>query len=113
VRLVGTGRRGLWMRYVTEDPGAIELCAGREGDDSYARLATGFDAPPDIRIAYKGFVDLLHVLQTAKFALAEENQGWPMNQNPSDDPTIAAESARLAAAADAAISAAQPDPPEA
>lgn len=32
------GRRGIWFR---ESAGVVELCAGREGDDWYARLAVG------------------------------------------------------------------------
>lgn len=32
-----TGRRGLWQRL--PDDATLELCAGREGDDSYVRLS--------------------------------------------------------------------------
>jgi len=32
------GRRGVWTR-VTDD--AVELCAGREGDDAYVKFALG------------------------------------------------------------------------
>lgn len=35
---VPDGRRGLWIRVT---PNATELCAGREGDDSYLRLVEG------------------------------------------------------------------------
>lgn len=33
------GRRGIWFR--RESPGAVEVCAGREGDDAYVRIAVG------------------------------------------------------------------------
>jgi hypothetical protein len=70
VRIGGQGRRSLWFRY--EDGAAyFELCAGREGDDAYARIATGLDAPLGIRIGHRGFGDLLQVLQTAAFAMVE------------------------------------------
>lgn len=31
-----TGRRGIWFR---ETPEAVELCSGREGDDSFVSIA--------------------------------------------------------------------------
>lgn len=48
-------RRSLWVRY-TDD--AIELCAGREGDDAYMKLDK----------ANQAFGELLEILQCALFA---------------------------------------------
>ena len=35
--LCTAGRRSLWVRWC--EGGAVELCAGREGDDAYVRIA--------------------------------------------------------------------------
>ena len=38
------GRRGIWYR---ESPGVVELCAGRDGDDAYVRIAVGDTVSPE------------------------------------------------------------------
>jgi len=50
-------RRSLWAR-LDSDSGAVELCAGREGDDAYVRVERG-DA------AHEGILD---VVTYAKYA---------------------------------------------
>lgn len=77
--MCASGRRSLWWR-VTEDPdtkdgppAAMELCAGREGDDAYAR----FDRPQRIPEGeFRRYWDLWEVLSTAEFAGEEARYGW-------------------------------------
>jgi hypothetical protein len=63
------GRRSLWLRVnyksdanplvtLQDEVESFELCAGREGDDSYVKIA--HDNPQ--------FVDLLNVMLDARFA---------------------------------------------
>jgi len=53
-------RRSLWVRLTADEQAwsVVELCAGREGDDSYVRIA--HDNPL--------FHEILNVVTTAKFA---------------------------------------------
>ena len=54
-------RRGLWMR---ASPEAVELCAGREGDDAYVRLER--DRPLDAETLHR----LIEVMDYTRHALS-------------------------------------------
>jgi hypothetical protein len=64
-RIDKQGRRSLWIR---ESPDAIELCAGREGNDAYVRLPIGTDT-----VDHCAVLDLCAVLQCARFAAEYED----------------------------------------
>lgn len=45
------GRRGIWYRETLKapfEPGSLEVCAGREGDDEYIQLRVGETVTPEI-----------------------------------------------------------------
>ena len=59
---VQTGRRSLWVRYNHHRDDSLELCAGREGDDAYIRIARDFP----------GWEDMRRILQAASHAVDVE-----------------------------------------
>lgn len=60
------GRRGIWFR---ESPGVVELCAGREGDDWYARIAVGDT------VSREQVASLLDCVAVGAWMLSEQEEG--------------------------------------